>query len=150
MVKHSYILLIFLITTNILYSQDFIERKLDSLVNIGDIQAVLNEHNLLYNNFNEQKCLNVVTCFSIIKNLDSAFYYLDKLFVLNHNYSDLNNIITSNLYFLQEDPRWTTFLNKVCVNYYSKKPIKDIVYAQHLINLSISDQSFYSQIYISK
>lgn len=134
---------------------DSIEGNIDSLINSGYLVEAIDKYKVLMSNkeLNDYHYLEVAKCFAIINEVDSAYTYLDKLIFNYPNYSEINDLLGADLYYLCSDNRWIPYLSKIFDNYNSSKglpkPIK-YEFSIQLLSLSALDQSFYYHVSLSE
>lgn len=135
-------------------SKEFNFYKIDSLKYCGELTSASNYYESYSDSITleDYQILDLVGCYAMINKNEQAFKLLDTLISNNPNYSDLSNLIQTDVYFLLSDKRWDTIFEKVASNYFKAKNFlpKNREYAMALLNLAILDQSFYYQVHLAE
>lgn len=142
------ILFVLLFGTVSFYGQD----KIDSLSKV-DIPSAINEYQKLQSKGNLQidQYLELAGFYAQIKKKDSAFYYLNTIWGIDSDFSDIRTLFKANLYYVIDNPRWDDWITRILKNYNKRViPVKNYDYCKELVNIRIKDASFYNLVYYSE
>ncbi|MFO0321885.1 MAG: DUF6624 domain-containing protein [Bacteroidota bacterium] len=147
------LLLVIIVKSNTIYSQDFsiIKNKADSLRECGDIEGAIFEFRKAYNE-NSKNGLNLYnfSClFSKIKQYDSCFKYLNLSIELDTNFIAFTE---ADFIPFRKSKYWNKFESRLLkmIELKYKNKFKDLEYAKKLWKMSALDQAYYSDISVAE